>query len=181
MLSSIIENLFVGVAIAGALAILQRSSERKSAPSASGQFHLKMPMFYGVLGVMGWVFGTFFLSMLIVAIAEMRTVIILVGIGVSAMMFIVGSFCFLYYWNHEVKFDQTSVEVTDHYGNTAKIKWTQVVDMNFGPISGQLTIKSAERSMKVHQHLSGVISLVDVIESTTRWTARELKLPFGRK
>jgi len=180
MVDDIIQNLFVGVAIAGSLAILQKSSDRKAEPTSTGQYHLKMPMFYGILGVVGWAFGTFFLSMIVVSFAEMNNAVIAMSFAVTAMFFIVGSFCFLYYWNHEAKFDDKSIEVTDHYGHSNKLDWKDVKNITFGHFSGQLIIETADRKVKVHQHLSGVASLSEMIEATTDWTSKDLKLPFGK-
>ena len=90
-----------------------------------------------------------------------------------------GLVCLLYYRNHYLKFDNFFIETQTWLGKKALIHWVDIQKISFSPLSGQLTITDKHgASIKIHQHIVGLVAFVKAMEDKTSQTAKGLKLPF---
>lgn len=155
----------LGIAISAALAFLTKSTGKSVATNESGQFNLRMNKLYGILGVIGLLFGLLFLIFFPLTAGVNDSG---VWIGVILMLLIfwgAGIPCLMYYRNHRVTFSENAITVTNMYGKSKEIKWSAISDIRFNAFSELLVMKSQSNQVKVHQHLVGLSKLIEFIEN----------------
>jgi len=84
----------------------------------------------------------------------------------------------MYYYNHELEFDEESIVVKNWKGKVDKIKWSEIENVKFSPMWGYLKLKTKSKKLNLYQHLVGLVEFVKLMEIKTKFTAKELKLPF---
>ena len=90
----------------------------------------------------------------------------------------IGAFFFLLYKFHFVQFDDKTIRVQDWRKRIVEIYWSDIQDLKFNLFSGYIKLSGPHQTVNLHQHLVGIKSFVDQLEKQTKWTAKELKLPF---
>jgi hypothetical protein len=89
-----------------------------------------------------------------------------------------GLLCVLFYRNHYLRFDNSTIEVRSAFAKTKIINWEEIKSVSFNPSSGLITLKNQNgQKIKVHQHLIGLGRFISYLETKTGWTAKKLKLP----
>jgi glucan phosphoethanolaminetransferase (alkaline phosphatase superfamily) len=180
MTEKIILYTIIGIAVSTALAFLSKATGTSIATDESGLYNLRMNKFYGMMGLVGLVFGLLFLIFLPLT-AEQIDKGILTGIVLMLLIFWgTGIPCFMYYRNHKVSFDNNSIKTTNVYGKVKEIQWSDISDIRFNAFSGLLVLKTNNETIKVHQHLVGLLKFIEHIENKTKWTRKELKVPIGK-
>jgi hypothetical protein len=82
------------------------------------------------------------------------------------------------YRNYRLYFDNENIVVTDLFGKKNTMKWSEIEQVKSNAFTGYLTLSSATTQLKVHQNLKGMVAFKQVMEAQTKWTAKELRLPF---
>lgn len=181
MTEKIILYAIVGIAVATALAFLTKSTGKTIEAKENGMFHLRVNRLYGIMGILGLVFGLLFLIFLPLTSEPNDN-----GVwGLVTLMLLMfwgsGIPCLMYYRNHSVTFNDTTIIATNVYGKTKQIKWTDISGIKFKPLSGLLVLTTQSEQVNVFQHLVGLSKFVEFIESKTKWTNKELKVPIEKK
>jgi hypothetical protein len=181
MTEKIILYTIIGIVVSTALAFLTKATGKAVASDESGYFNLRMNKLYGIMGIIGFLFGLLFLIFLPLTAGVNDSG---VWIGVILMLLIfwgAGIPCLMYYRNHRVTFGDNSIIATNVYGKVKEIKWSDISGIKFKPLSGLLVLTTQNEHIKVHQHLVGLPRFVEFIENKTKWTRKELKIPIGKK
>jgi ABC-type Fe3+-siderophore transport system permease subunit len=178
MSSGISFHLAIGLAVLVALIYLNRATRKKITPDAAGRLYLRMNNLYSLAGVTGLLIGlgltisTFFRD-------EPFTWETMVLIGLILGIFWgAGIPCLLYYKNHRVIFDDTTITVVNVFGGSKTVAWHEITAARFKPLTGMITIYSPATTVKVHQHLIGLSHLVNKLTEKKGWTAQQLGIPW---
>lgn len=170
----------VGVAVSAAFAFLVKGTGKIVPKDEAGRFNLRMNKLYGIMGVVGLLVGFAFVVVLPLTVESIDNGMTL---AIALMLLIfwgTGIPCFMYYKNHSVSFDNHSIRVTNVYGKTNEILWSDVSAIRFKALSGLLAISTGEKTVHVHQHLVGLTKFMEYIEDKTRWTRENLDVPVGK-
>ncbi len=179
MTKSIILYSIIAIAIFATIAFLTKGAGRTVAADNDGLYHLRMNKLYGIIGVVGLVFGLLFLIFLPLT-AEKIDSSILTGMIIALLIFWgAGIPCLMIYRNHIVLFDDKLIKAKNVYGRTKEIEWKDIEEIKFKPFAGVLRLKTNKEKIKVHHHLVGLSKLVEYMESNTKWNRKELKIPIG--
>lgn len=172
MTEKIITHVCVAVAVGLALSYLQKGAGRQEVSAYTGHF-LRMNKFYAVIAVVSIVLGLIIDIMLILGKEFILTLLPILIFWLPAV------FCFLYYKNHYLKFNESTIEVRSWLGKQQIIHWAEIQNISFNHLSGLLTITDKNGvEVKIHQHIVGLISFVNMMEGKTSWTAKGLRLPI---
>lgn len=181
MTEKIILYAIIGIAVSTALSFITKATGKSVDIVESGQFNLRMNKLYGIMGIIGLVFGLLFLIFLPLTTEPNDSGIWLAVILMLLIFWGTGIPCLMYYRNHRVTFDDNSIVATSLYGKIKEIKWTDIEDIRFKSMSGLLILTTKDDKLKVHQHLVGLSKLIEFVENKTKWTRKELKVPIGKK
>lgn len=181
MTEKIILYAIIGIAVSIALAFLTKATGKSVNIDESGQFNLRMNKLYGIMGIIGLVFGLLFLIFLPLTTEPNDSGIWMAVILMLLIFWGTGIPCLMYYRNHRVTFDDNSIVTTSVYGKIREIKWTDIEDIRFKAMSGLLVLTTKDQKVKVHQHLVGLSKFIEFVENKTKWTHKELKVPIGKK
>ncbi len=181
MTEKIILYVIIGIAVSTALAFLTKATGKSVDIDQSGQFNLRMNKLYGIMGIIGLVFGLIFLIFIPLTAEPNESGIWMVVILMLLIFWGTGIPCLMYYQNHRVSFDDNSIVATSVYGKIREIKWTDIEDIKFKAMSGLLVLTTKDEKVKVHQHLIGLSKFIEFVEKKTKWTHKELKVPLGKK
>jgi hypothetical protein len=166
--------------VALTLRYLHKSTSKSISTDDKGQFSIRMHKLYNIVGIISIVLC------LVITIGP-----ILAGesdIGIYIMTFFMfllfgglGLLCILYYRNHNVLFDTTSITVQSPFGKLKSTSWQKLAKASFNPTSGMLILTDSDgQKLKIHQHLVGLNKFIRMLEIKTGWTSKELKLPVKR-
>jgi hypothetical protein len=153
---------------------LWRSASRNVEPAANGRFHIRVHWIYVVLGFLGFVLGAIGLAVLIAT--PSNNVIQLVFPIIGAVIFWgSGLPCVLYYRNHMVWFDNTSITVSDVWGNLKTTSWNALRSIELRKYSGLLRITLEDGSyLSLNPHLVGLNQFLRKLEEKTNLVAPEI-------
>ncbi len=90
----------------------------------------------------------------------------------------IGAFFFLLYKFHFVQFDDKTIRVQDWRKQSVEIYWADIQDLKFNLFTGYIKLSGLHQTLKLHQHLVGIKSFVDQLEKQTKWTSKDLKMPY---
>jgi hypothetical protein len=172
---------FISIAVSAALRSLFKATGTKISTDRAGEYHLRMNILYGIIGIGSIILG---LTFIIWPLTEdtIDSATITITALMLAMFCGLGTPCWLYYRNHRMTFDSEIIRVTNVYGKTAEIKWHDIESMRFNAFSGLLAIQDNKgNKIKVHQHLVGLSTFMGMVESKTSWTSKKLRIPINSK
>ena len=180
MTEKVILYAIIGIAVSTSLAFLTKSTGKPIATDESGRFNIRMNKLYGIMGIIGLVFGLLFLIFLPLTTEPNDSGIWFIVILMLLIFWGAGIPCLMYYRNHRVSFDDNSIVATNVYGKVKEIKWSDILNIKFKVLSGLLVLTTKNEIIKVHQHLVGLSKFIELIENKTKWTRKELKIPIGK-
>jgi hypothetical protein len=181
MTEKIILYSIIAVAVWTSFAFLTKATGKTVTSNESGYFNLRMNKLYGIMGIIGILFGVLILIFLPMT-AEANDDGVWMGVIILLLIFWgTGIPCFMYYRNHRLTFGENSISATNVIGKVKEIKWSDISDIKFKVLSGVLVIKTQNEQIKVHQHLVGLSKFVEFIETKTTWNRKDLKVPLGKK
>lgn len=178
MTDKIIFYAIIGIAVTLTMVFLKNATGKEVKIAEDGCYKLRMNKLYGIIGVVCVLMGLIFLISLPFMVDEINAGIVGVMTLVLAICWGSGIPCLLYYRNHRISFDDRSIHVTDVYGKSRTIEWSQITDANFSAFSGLLVLKTENEKVKVHQHLVGLSKFMKTLENKIQWTTKELKVPI---
>jgi len=170
ILQSVIGTLFIIIL----LAYLRVRSRKKISTNTTNK--LRISKFYLFAGIFFTIIGIscFFLMILnndiksyIMAVLSL---IILGGFGVPSLM---------WYFNHKVSFNNEYLQVTNSFGKTSEMKWSEITAIKYHNGIGTLQFANSIGSkLKVHQHIKGLANLFTMIEEKTSYSEKDFKIGF---
>lgn len=153
---------------------LSKASQKGIELNTQGFTFLRLHPFYRIIGYLALLM-TLILSIGILLNEEDAILIVFLSWLVFGSL---GVYLLLWYYKHEVKFDQEGLEVSSYLGKVQQLQWSEIDDIAFSPFSGQIKLKGKGKTLKLHQHLLGLNTLLDLMEAKTPFKKGELKLPF---
>jgi hypothetical protein len=170
---------FIGVAVTAGFAFLNKAASKRTIKNEQGWYELRMNRLYQIVGVFVGLMGLSFLFLIVGEKNAMALITILIlSLGFAALGFV----CLLWYVNHRLNFNEQIVSASDFYGKSTSLNWNDVSNITFNSVSGLIKLTGTNGSnIKIHQHLVGLNSFVELMEQQTKWTAKVLKLPLNRK
>lgn len=95
--------------------------------------------------------------------------------------FLFGSLAFaflLFCKNYKVKFNDDKIIVHNWLNKTKEISWEEITQIKSKVVAGYIEINGNNKILKIQHYLVGLKSFTQKMEEKTKWTARDLKLPF---
>ncbi len=171
-----IEHIITGIAIAAFLAYSNKKSSYNVEKNKAGSYHLRMNKSYMWIGALGTIFG---LIISIGILIESEEGTLLSAFMVFMMFSGLGVTILMWYYNHQLVFDEETIQVKSWTGKTLEINWGEIRKIKFSPIMGYLRIHSKSKKLNIHQHLMGLVEFIKMMENKTDYKAIDLKLPFN--
>jgi hypothetical protein len=174
MNQGIITNLLTGLAVLVALIFLNRATRKAIAPDAAGRYHLRMNKLYSLAGITGLLMG---LGLAIATIFREGTMNIDKATLIVMILGIFWGFgipCLLYYRNHRVIFDDTTIAVVNVFRKSKTVAWEEITVARVRPLTGMLVIYTPAATVKVHQHFVGISNLINKFTEKKGWTAQDM-------
>lgn len=169
-----IENIAPGIIISLIMALLYAASRKKPRDAGDGNFILQLPKFYAwfglfmIMGAIALVIYTFFYA---------RESDRGIGAVASFIALISGMWVFAKGYISQIKVTASGLIETTIFGKEKTILWGEVTRISFGTFSLELSIRSADKKIKAHQHMVGFEELVYKLESKTRKSRFEMGIP----
>jgi hypothetical protein len=167
----------IGIAVSITLGFLTKATGEKIKAQSDGKVKLRINILYGIIGILSLIFCIGFIIFFLSINDESTVIGLIIMFGIFGFPGIV---CTLYYFNHNLLFDNKTITVKNMYGQTNTASWIDINYMNFNAITGLITIKTKNRTLKVHQHLVGLSSFIEKVEKNTNWSAKSLKIPINQ-
>jgi len=167
--------LFIALLVPGVMWLISRSSRKEVLVQGGQQVSLRMNRFYQILGVLPLLMGLIFTLSILTDESEPDKFLIISMVWLVCLL--LGAPLFLLYQNHQVSFDTQRITVSDWRGRVNSLKWEDITNANFKHMSGYLVLHHGQQTVKVHQHIVGLKSILRMLESQTKWTAKELRIP----
>jgi hypothetical protein len=174
MSTSVVINLISGIAILAALIFLNRVTRKPVTADAAGRFHLRMNKLYSLAGILGLLMG------LGLAITALFRISVIDATEIAMILTILSIFwgggipSLLYYYNHRVVFDDTSITVTNVFGKTVTFNWEDISSVKLNSLTSVITMNTTSGKVKIHQHLVGLSRLGDKLAEKKGWTLPQL-------
>ncbi|MEL6254401.1 MAG: hypothetical protein AAFR87_20500 [Bacteroidota bacterium] len=153
--------------------IVTKSSRKVIEMNPNGLTILRLHIVYQILGFMALLFSLIFS---IGILLNEENAILLVFFSWLLFGFL-AVFLLLWYYRHEVQFDNEQLIVSNWLGKSQKLKWSELEDVRFHLFSGLIKMEAKGKVVKLHQHLVGLNTLLAVMEQNTSFTQAELRLP----
>ncbi|NAS29990.1 hypothetical protein GTQ40_03305 [Flavobacteriaceae bacterium R38] len=150
-------------------------SSKKLKKNVHGQFCLKLNKSYKWVGIICCLIGSFLLNAAIINWNE--EIVVLAPIVVS-MFFGLGVITLTWYYNYQLVFNGRKIISTNWRRKKRIIEWTDIETIKFNAISGYLKLYTKLEKIIVLQHSTGFIEFLREMESKTRFSTEELKIPF---
>ena len=156
-----------------AVQYMKNAAKKPVAPKETGEYELRINRLYQLIG---WV---------PLALALASAVILLTTesedawIGVLLLLFwaALGAGLLMFYNNYRLLFNDERILVRNWLGKTKELHWADISDMSVNQFSGMISVKGAEKKLRIHLYLVGLVEFARKIEEKTAWTAMGLKLP----
>lgn len=150
-----------------------KSSQKNVEMNPHGLTALRIHTLYQILGFMALLFTLIF--SIGILLNEDDAILI---VFFSWLLFgSLGVFLLLWYYKHEVKFDQEKLIVSSWRGKSQELRWTELEEVRFHPFSGQIKMTGDGKTLKLHQHLVGLNTLLELMEAKTKFKKDDLNLP----
>jgi len=170
ILQSVIGTLLIIIL----LAYLRKRSHKKTPTNTTNK--LRINKFYLFAGIFFTFIGiTAFLLMIInndtkSYITAFLGLILFAGLGLPALM---------WYFNHEVSFNDELINVTNSFGKTTDMKWSEITNIQYRNGIGTLQFTSTKgNQLKTHQHIKGFANLLSMIEKKTSYSEKDFKIGY---
>lgn len=153
-------------------ALLAKPGQRAPEVDAAGVSHLRLPKIYLI---MGWVciglgaVGTVGMAIALVVGTDAPPwfIVLLIGL-VFAAMGAGGIFLLKAYANHAVTFDEATLTVTNDFGHTERMGWSDLASGELRNKSRILVLHKRDgRKVKVNPHLIGFEALLRTLQRKT--------------
>ena len=154
---------------------LSKASQKGIELNTQGFTFLRLHPFYRIIGYLALLM-TLILSIGILLNEEDAILIVFLSWLVFGSL---GVYLLLWYYKHEVKFDPEGLEVSSWLGKVQDLQWSEIDDIRFAPLSGQIKMKGNGKTLKIHQHLVGLNTLLELMEEKTIFKKDQLNLPFS--
>lgn len=176
MTDSAVITFIVMVSMAIALTYLGKGANVTPVKGDEGYFELKMNKFYKVLGIVAIVcVVTFIVGS--VAYNELDSELLLGIIIMTIILGVPGLICLLYVTKYRVAFNNEQIEVRNIYGKVVTVRWAEIVEAKYNHFSYFLHLKVSDgRKIKIHQHLIGINTFLDLLEKKRGLTRSEIGL-----
>jgi len=168
ILQSTIGTLFIIIL----LAVLRIKSRKKLPNNVTNKlginkFYLFAGIFFTIIGV-----SCFCLMILNNDIKSYITAFLglalFAGLGLPALM---------WYFNHKISFNDEVLEVTNSFGKTTKMKWSEITTIKYHNGIGTLQFTNSKCvKLKVHQHIKGLSNLLSMIEKKTNYSEKDFNI-----
>ncbi len=169
-----IENIAPGVIISLIMALLYAASKKKPKDAGDGSFILQLPKFYAWFGLFVTLGG---FALVIYSFMYARESDRAIAAVSSFIALLTGMFLFAKGYISQIKVTDSGLIETTLFGKEKTILWGEVTKISFGTISLELTIRSADKKIKAHQHMVGFDDLVYKLESKTRKSRFDMGIP----
>jgi hypothetical protein len=169
-----IENIAPGVIISLIMALLYAASKKKPKDAGDGNFILQLPKFYAWFGLLMIMGGIALVKYTFIYARESDRAI---GAVACIIALLAGMWVFAKGYISQIKVTDSGLIETTIFGKEKTILWSEVKKISFGTISLELTIRSADKKIKAHQHLVGFQELVYKLESKTGKSRFEMGIP----
>ncbi|WEK34618.1 MAG: hypothetical protein P0Y53_19195 [Candidatus Pseudobacter hemicellulosilyticus] len=176
-----LESLILGVIIHAVILVvffsLRKAGARAVVADKRGRILLRMPVFFAIFGYAGMLFGlAFFIGPPLSGEKDL-----LAFIGIGTMMWLLGLACVLFYHNHFVLYDETTIETRSLFGKVTAIRWADIKDAGFISFIGLMTLTSRNgQKVGIHYLLKGIDQFLWVFARKTPWTADAIGFPKRR-
>lgn len=167
-------NVLPAIVVSLVMVLLFKASKKKPKIDKEGNFILKLPKLYSILGLFTIAIGVaLFIYDIFFANAEDKMTIFIIGLSlilIGLPLFAKGSIS-------HIKLTNSAIIETTMFGKTKEIKWEEIKDVSFGKVSLELKIKSSDKSIKAHMHLIGFENLVLLLEEKVGKNRQEFGIP----
>ncbi len=167
-------NALPVIVVSIVMVLLFKASKKNPKIDNEGNFILKLPKLYSVIGLLGIIIAVaLFIYDIFFANAEDKMTIFLIGLFFLLLglpLFAQGSIS-------HIKLTNFAIIETSMLGKTKEIKWDEIKDVSFGKVSLELKIKSSDKSIKAHAHLIGFENLVLLLEEKLGKNRQEFGIP----
>ncbi|WP_224997042.1 hypothetical protein [Cesiribacter sp. SM1] len=173
-------NFILGLIAALLVRYLILTWNSKNKPTSDGYEVLKLPAFYGYIGVIGL---AAFIGVCISAVEQfaakgMPTIgLIIVAGTVMLSVLWLGILLMLWTWVFEIKINEQEIIQRSRTGKESSLKWTDVKQVSFDSLSLQVTLTDGVKKIKCHQHSDGFEKLVAQIKTKLNLDRQELGIP----
>lgn len=169
------ESFFVytitGVVIAIIMYFLNTVSKAKPIQTMEGDEVFKLPLFYGILGIIAFAAGLWILIYGLINYNPEEFLWMLIS-----CVFIggLGGLLILQQWVSKVILTENEIIKVTMSGKNKILAWGEITEIKFNAFSSELKVKSKNTSIKCHMHLVGFPSLVEKLEMKTGITKKQM-------
>jgi len=150
-----------------------KSSQKVIEMNPHGLTSLRLHILYQILGFLALLFTLIFSIGILLNEDNAIFIIFFCWLLFGSL----GVFLLLWYYKHEVQFDEEQLIVSSWLGKSQDLKWSELEEVRFLAFSGQIKMKGEGKVLKLHQHLVGLSTLLTVMEKHTPFKKSELNLP----
>lgn len=155
---------------------MSKMAAKSAEPDAEGIIRLHIPRIYNILGYAFTIIGLVFFG---ASLYVMKFGFVIAGIVGLLFFGGFGVMCILYYRNHHVIINDTSVTVQSWLSKTSTIRWAEIRGLSTNSFTGNIILRATHHKVKFSYYLIGTGSFLEHLERLTAWRASELKLPFA--
>lgn len=168
---SIISTICIAIICSLVFNYLSKLSKRAPLSLNSGDKLLKLPLFYGVTGIIGFTFG---LAIIVYGLIDYDEENILPQLFIFLFIGGMSAILILQQWVIKTIMTDTELIKINAFGKERKIKWEEINSVKFNPFTLELKIKSEHCKIKCHYHLIGFPLLVEKLEQATGMSKAEM-------
>lgn len=173
---SAISSAMIGFAVVLVMNLLKKASKENAILTDEGHQILKMPILYGIFGIISFMLGLVVICLGIIMFdseniyPQFFMFLLFSGLGIPLI---------LQAWVAKTILTDTEIIKVSGFGKRKSIKWKDIQKVTFGKISLELKIQDQQNKIKCHQHLVGFHSLVEKLEEETGMSQNEMGLIFN--
>lgn len=146
----------------------------------SGYLILKLPKFYGYIGVIGLagVIGVGASALEQLVYQGFPSIELMIAIVIMLIVFAgLGVLLILQTWVFEIRVNEQEIIQRSRMGKETSVQWTEVKDVKFSSLSLELAITDGVKKVKCHQHSVGFEKLIEQIKLKVNLDIQQLRLP----
>ena len=173
-------NFIIGLTMAFLIKYSVLIWSNKNRPNSDGYDVLRLPGFYGYMGVIG--LGVF-IGVIITALKQIIPkgmpsidLIIVASLVILPLLWL-SLVLIMWTWVFEIRLNEEEIVQRGMLGKLSAIKWSEVKNVSFDSLSLQVTIKDGVNKIKCHQHSDGFEKLVKLINEKLNLNRQELGIP----
>lgn len=148
-------------------------SNQKRRKEITGRFVLKANLTYKIVG-----FITTFIGILLAnaVMLHWNEEIAILGPVTTSIFLIAGILTLLFYYNYSIEFDNKRIIATNLKNSMKSMLWSEVDTITYSRGLRFLFVKSSSEKIVITQDSVGFISFIEMMETTTEYTAEQLKI-----